>query len=406
MNEQIQQWIDTAQEMFGLSSFTRCATTTGYEKNEVNETDYRLIMEWLPPGMEERKEEDLNPDGTAVIEVDVRSGLLKSVVFVGGKAPQRGLTFLTGDKNEIVRWVEQMTGWTYGRHFIDSQSNHTYSFELAYKGVPVSPSGSIHVSLDDEKRLTFFSVYGQVPKENVIEETFTLTLESIQDIAFKRLVFCEVPSEEDEKWMPVYMIDEQFISNETGKPVVEELEVLEWKTKKNMNVKRKLIQYTPDEIDEEKIFDFPPHPDTKPITKKGRMKVKENSLLFLQSYSPKESGQWVLSNIRRSNGMIEARLTNKTDVSVVPRSWKLFLDKDSYDVISYQDNSWMLDQFEEYKNAEKAEITKEEAFDAIKPHLQLKKVYVLDGDTYRLYGQIDCHSAIHAVNGKVIHFVQ
>ncbi|MGG3449832.1 hypothetical protein [Domibacillus aminovorans] len=403
MNEQIQQWIDMVQDKFGLGLFTRYTTTTGYEKNDLNETDYTLTMEWLPPGFEDRTEEDLNPEGTAVIEIDVKTGRLKTAIFSGGKAPQRGLSFLTGDKDEIVRWIEQETGWTYGEQFIDAESTHTFSFRTAYKGTPLSPEGSIHVSLDDEKKLTFYSTQFFAPRQ-VQEEEFTLILGDVETIAFNRLIFCEVPSKDEEKWLPVYIIDEQFISNTTGEPMEDEREAFEWKTKKNMKVKRKLIQFAPAPIDEETIFHFPPHPDTKPITKKGRSKVIENSVRFLQSYSPKESGQWVMTDMKRKNGMIEVGLMNKTDITVIPRTWKLFFNKDSYDVIHYQDNNWMHDQFEEYEKAEKASISKEEAFKKIKPYLQMKPVYVYDGETYRLCGQMDCRSAIHAANGEVIHF--
>lgn len=403
MNEQIQQWIDMVQEKFGLASFTRSTTTTVYEKNELNETDYTLTMEWLPPGFEDRKEEDLNPEGTGVIEIDVKTGRLKTAVFSGGKAPQRGLSFLTGDKEEIVRWVEQETGWVYGEQFIDAESAHTFSFRAAYKGTPLSPEGAIHVSLDDEKKLTFYSAQVFEPRP-VQEEPFTLTLENVKTSAFNRLIFCEVPSKEEEKWLPVYMIDEEFISNATGEPIRENNEVLEWKTKKNMNVKRKLIQFAPALIDEETLFHYPPHPDTKPITKKARRKVIENSIKFLQSYSPRESGQWVMADMKRKNGMIEAGLMNQKDVTVIPRTWKLFFNKDSYEVIHYQDNKWMHDQFAEYEKAEKVSVSKKEAFKKIKLYLELNPVYVYDGETYRLCGQIDCRSAVHAASGEVIHF--
>lgn len=403
MIEQLQQWIEMIKDKFGLGDYTQYSVTAGYEKNDWNKTDYRFTTEWLPPGVEERTEEDLNPKGTAVIELDPKTGRLKSAVFVGGKAPVRGLAFLTGDKEEVIRWVEQETGWTYGNQFIDFESEHSFSFQTAYKGIPVFPEGHIHVSLDMQKKLTFFSVAGRVP-EQVEEANFQLTLEMVESIARERLVFVEVPSEEKEKWLPVYMMDEQLIENQTGRPAEGKREILTWTTAKNKKVKRKLVQLTPDELDENQLFDFPVHPDTKPITKKGYKKVREASTEFLQTYAPKESGEWALSDVKRANGVIEARLTNLKDAAAVPRTWKLLLDKESYGVINYQDNSWMLDSFKEYQKAEKPRLSKEEAFEKIKPHLELQPVYVCDGDTCRLYGKIDSAVAVHAVSGEILHF--
>ncbi|OLN22194.1 hypothetical protein BTO30_10615 [Domibacillus antri] len=402
-HDQLTVWTEMIQEKFGLAGYTCFETVTSYEKNEWNETDYRFTTEWLPPGYTSRKEDESNPKGTAVIEIDVKTGRLNSIIFVGRKAPENGFAFSNGSKEEVIRWVEQETGWTYGDQFIDFKSDHTFSFKTAYKGTPVVPEGFIDVSLDGEKRLIFFTVHGLVP-EQAIEADFQLTMESIEPLAKDRLVFVEYPSAEEEKWLPVYMMDEQLIDNETAKPVQEDRDLLTWKTMKNKKVKRKLVQMAPDELDENLIFDFPPHPDTKPITKKGCKKIREASIEFLQSYVPKESGEWSLSHVKRSRGLIEARLTNIKDVSVVPRTWKLLLHKDSYEVISYIDSSWMLDQAAEYEQAEKPVLLKEEAFEKIKPHLELKPVYVYDGQTYRLYGQIDSKAAVHAASGEILHF--
>ncbi len=402
--EQLQQWTNMIKDKFGLGEYTRYSAVTGYEKNDWNKTDYRFTTEWLPPGIAERTEADLNPKGTAIVELDAKTGRLKNAVFVGGKAPVRGLSFLTGDKPEIIQWIEQETGWAYGEQFIDADSKeHSFSFQLAYKGTPVFPEGRIHVSVDDQKKLIFFSVYGHVP-EQVEEADFQLTLESIEPIARERLEFVEIPFEKTKKWIPAYIIDEQFINNKTGKPLQENQEILKWTTAKNKKIKRKLVHLAPDELEENQLFDFPEHPDTKAITKKGYKKIREASLDFLQSYAPKESGEWALSHIKRSSGVIEARLTNIKDTSAVPRTWKLLLDKESYEVISYQDNSWMLGQFDEYEKAVKPVLSKSEAFEKIRPHLELKPVYVYDGEFCRLHGQFVSKAAVHAASGETIIF--
>lgn len=404
MNEQLQQWADMIQEKFGLEDYTCFDIVTAYEKNDWNETDYRFTTEWLPPGHTSRTEDESNPKGTAVIEVDVKTGRLKSAIFVGGTAPIRGLSFLTGDRDEVIRWVEQETGWTYGDQFIDAESDYTFSFRTAYKGVPVMPDGYINVSLDEQKKLTFFSVQGLVP-DKAKESAFQLTVESVENLANERLEFVEYPSKEEEKWLPLFMIDEVLVDNETGKGVEENQEILTWKTAKNKKVRRKLVQMAPAELDESRLFDFPPHPDTLPITKKGYAKIREASTEFLQTYVPKESGEWSLSSVRRTNGMIAARLMNVNDVSVIPRMWKLFFDKDSYTVVSYvDDSSWMNETYGDYEKAAKPLLSKSEAFEKIKPYLEVTPVYVYDGNTYRLNGKLDSNVAVHAVTGEIVRF--
>lgn len=403
-HEQLKEWTEMVRTKFGLEDFTCFESMTTYAKNDWNETDYRFTTEWLPPGHTGRQEDESNPHGTAVIELNAKTGRLNSVIFVGGLAPKRGLSFLTGDKEEVIRWVEQETGWTYGNEFIDAQrTDHEFSFQTAFGGIPVSPEGFIQLSMDEQKKLVFFSVHGQVP-EQAEESVLQLSTDSIEPLVKERLVLVEYPAKEEEKWLPLFMIDDVLVDNETGKTIEDMQEILTWKTAKNKKVKRKLVQLAAADIDENRLFEFPPHPDTRPITKKGYAKVREASTEFLQTYVPKESGEWTLSNVLRSNGVIEARLTNTKDISVVPRMWKLLLDPDSYNVISYQDSSWMTAPYEEFEKAEAPLLSQSDAFEKIKPHIEINPVYVWDGTTYRLTGKVDSSVAVHAATGELVRF--
>lgn len=53
----------------------------------LGETGYLLSMEWFPSHIKEWKE-DYNPEGTAVITLDLLSNNYKSVIFVGGNLMQ------------------------------------------------------------------------------------------------------------------------------------------------------------------------------------------------------------------------------------------------------------------------------------------------------------------------------
>ncbi|WP_309088424.1 hypothetical protein [Domibacillus sp.] len=400
---QLAQWVDMVKSKFGLEDYTCLETFATYEKNEWNETSYRFTSEWLPPGHSERKEDETNPEGTGVIELNAKTGRLTNVVFVGGRAPKHGFSFLSGDREEVIRFIEQETGWTYGSQFIDTRAEtDSFTFDLAYKGVPVTPGGSVTVEMDEQKKLTLFSAYGLVPDE-AEEAEFQLDAAALESLAKERLVFVEYPLMKEEKWLPLFMIDDVFVDNKTGKAVLQKQDILTWKSAKNQRVKRKLLQLGPAEIDEEELFQFPPHPDTKPLTKKTQAKVREAATTFLQTYVPKESGEWALSDISRTNGMVKARLVNTKDITVIPRMYDVFIDSDSYKVVHYVDkSSWMTDACAEFQKAAKPVLSKNEAFDKIKPHITVTPMYVYDGEKYRLNGKLDSHAAVHAATGEVL----
>ncbi|WP_050180027.1 hypothetical protein [Domibacillus robiginosus] len=404
INNQLAEWIERIRVKFVLDGYTCFDTITAYEKNDWNKTSYRFITEWLPPGHTTRKEDESNPAGTAVVELDAKTGRLNSAVFVDGQAPEHGLSFFSGNKEEIIRFVEQETGWTYGHQFIDAASaNHDFEFQTAYKGIPLSPEGYIHVSLDDQKKLTFFSVSGLVP-DKVEESSFRLDTASVERLAKERFLFLEYPVTKEEKWLPLFMIDDVFVDNETGQVIEDKPDILTWKTAKNQKVKRKLVQMAPADIDPEKMFQFPPHPDTKPITKKAQAKIREAGTEFLQTYASRESGEWAIVDVQRANYMIKARLVNTKDNTVIPRMFNLFIDPDSYKVVNYVDQgSWITDMKRDFQRAEPPVLSKEEAFEKIKPYIIITPVYVYNGDTYRLQGKLDAPVAVHAVTGDIIH---
>lgn len=404
MNNQLAEWIEMIQVKFGLDGYTCFDTSTAYEKNDWNRTNYRFTTEWLPPGHAGREEDESNPKGTAVVELDAKTGRLNSAIFVGGEAPKHGLCFLSGNKEEVIRFVEQETGWTYGHQFIDADATqHDFEFRTAYNGTPLSPEGYINVSLDDQKKLTFFSVYGLVP-DKVEEAEFRLHTASVQELSKERFLFVEYPVTKEEKWLPLFMIDDVFVDNETRQAIEEKPDVLTWKTAKNQKVKRKLVQMAPADIEAEKMFEFPPHPDTKPITKKAQMKIREASTEFLQTYAPRESGEWAMLDVHRTNNMIKATLANTKDSTVIPRMFNLFIDPDSYKVVNYVDKgSWITDMQRDFQRAEPPVLSKQEAFEKIKPYITITPMYVYNGDTYRLQGKLDALVAVHAVTGDIIH---
>lgn len=76
-----------------------------------------LCMDWFPSHITERVVKDENPDGAAVIELDVNRRQWESIVFVGGQTYADGIMFRHTDATQIIQWVEDETGLKHGKQF-------------------------------------------------------------------------------------------------------------------------------------------------------------------------------------------------------------------------------------------------------------------------------------------------
>ncbi|MGV2911600.1 hypothetical protein ACNPNT_07285, partial [Bacillus safensis] len=82
MNANIQQLIDQTKAKFGLDLYYLKRHSFHRYVNMFNETVYTLNMEWFPSHEAEPEDDDLNPDGTAVIDVNLNTGQIETVIFV------------------------------------------------------------------------------------------------------------------------------------------------------------------------------------------------------------------------------------------------------------------------------------------------------------------------------------
>ena len=89
MNANIQQLIDQTRMKFGLDHYHLKRHGFYRYVNMFNETIYKLNMEWFPPYETEPEVDDLNPDGTAVIEVNLNTGQVESAVLLWARHMQR-----------------------------------------------------------------------------------------------------------------------------------------------------------------------------------------------------------------------------------------------------------------------------------------------------------------------------
>ncbi|HLR51719.1 MAG TPA: hypothetical protein VK072_02475 [Candidatus Avamphibacillus sp.] len=223
MNEQIQNIVNDIQEQFKLNDYFLKRYHIFHEKRSLSEGNYILNMEWFPnqtKGQAEKEDEDLNPEGTVSIDIDFHSRELYRIIFVGMVSnPDAKDIFPTPEKANVINWVEETTGLTFGKQFkIESERDNTFYFRAAIDNINTAPSGMINVEFNEKDELTLFSIDGLFPsEEKVAREPFSLLPENMEHFFWEQFQLVEVPVEENETWLPVYMIEELYIKNNSEK---------------------------------------------------------------------------------------------------------------------------------------------------------------------------------------------
>jgi hypothetical protein len=416
MDQRIKKLADLTFEKFGLEEYYLGRTGFYHRSSFQNKTDYTLCMEWFPNGAE-AEDDGSNPEGTAVIEVAIPGGRTKSAIFVGGKTLADGVTFVPGDRDSIINWIEKETGLSYGQQFrLTKEEDRRLHFSVAVNGTSLYPGGHMELEVDDEGRLITFSAYGHVPESgHVQEENYALSLENIdEDILEEQLLFAQFPNREKEKWFSLFAIEEIFITNDRQKtiefdpigmePKLTVNQVIEWDQPSDIPFERKPITAF-EEIPADQAFAGEPHIESYPIQEAEADKCAAAVRQVLSREYPGESGQWTLKTLRRSRGCIDAVLRKSgQDSSIFKRKLTVIIDAHSFEPRNYIDNQMMLDMFEGYLAPGEATVDKEEAFEKLKPYFFLKPVYVYDfeKEKYVLCGKLDCRHAVDAETGEIV----
>ncbi|WP_449536511.1 hypothetical protein [Ferdinandcohnia sp. Marseille-Q9671] len=418
MDPRIQDLINHTKTKFGLHDYYLGRHSLSRNVNIFNETNYTLSMEWFPKNTTEVVDEDSNPDGTAVIEVNVHTGKYDSAIFVMGETFARdGITFEDPDTDTIIKWVEQETGLIYGKQFqVHTESEGELRFKECIEGVAVSPSGLIEVKWNQEGQLTSFSVYGHFPTEEIVRiETYTLIFEQIENLAKEQVKLLEFPSFEKEKLYPVYEVEELYVSNDGTSTIPFEVIVdhngylkinktIIWDEPIKKSFERKEISWV-EEVTAEQAYSIEPSPVSFPISKEEEEKcIAAVEELVRQEY-PSDSGNWMLKTLHREKGYIHAILrANQQDNRVFQRKLMIMIDGETLKAVNYMDNKLMLEMFDRFKEPDQVAFTKEEAYEKLKDLFELKPYYVYDfgKKQYVLCGKIDCQYGVNAANGEVV----
>jgi hypothetical protein len=416
VDSRIQAFVDLAKTTFGLGNYYLHHHSLWRDVNHFSETSYTLCLEWFPNGTES-DEDGSNPEGTASIEYNVNTGKLKNAIFVMGETyAQDGITF-NGGTEEVIKWIEQKTGLTYNEQFqLHNETENEIEFRAIIDGIPVSPAGYIEVKWNDNRELTFFSVHGEFPTcDQVIRETYNLSLEKAKHVAKEQVRRLEFPSFEQKKVFFVYGVEEIYIKNKdqitkpfemlqdggTSKKVNH---ILHWDEPISGAFERKEIDWQ-EEITADEAFSCSPSPTTRPITEEDEKKcVKAVEGLLRQEY-PEDSGIWCVTTLHRDKKFLVATLgTDQHETRVFKRKLSVFLDPHTMDVVNYIDNQFMVEMYDSFEAPGDVTVTQDEAYGKLKGLFELQTFYVYDDEEkqYILCSKLDCHHGVNAETGEVV----
>ncbi|MGM9965903.1 MAG: hypothetical protein ACI383_00315 [Rummeliibacillus sp.] len=417
MGPRLSVLIDFTREKFGLEQYNLHHYSFSRTIDLFKNTYYTLCMEWFPDFIDdELLEEGLNPEGAAVIEIDINSYQTKSAIFVGGKSYSNQYTFSGLDTREIIHWVEEQTNLTFNKqfHLVEVEKGRLY-FKSCLNGQEVSPFGDIELKYDYDGRIIFFSVNGHFPNLDLqVKEDYTLSLEKIDELKRAQLKLIDYPSAIYKKLIEIYAVEEIYIKNDLstipyevsliGKEHLKIDKIITWESRLSDQFERKEIAII-EEIPEELAFSGESHPDLIPISEQEREKCEIAVTNFLRQQYPFDSGNWKLSELCRDKGYIHAILAGSEKKScVLQRKLLLIIDRVTLEVLNYLDNKFMLETFDLYRLPERIVISEEDAYEKLKDYFELKPTFVYDHEQkqYILCGKLDCAYGINASTGEII----
>ena len=418
MDKRIKELIDFTKEKYGLTEYFLHKWDINRSTTIFNETVYTLSMEWFPNSNIEWENNDLNPEGTASIEIDIHTRKVKSVIFVGGISYADGMRFDLTNKSEVIKWVEKETGLTYGKQFMFSgEKDRELRFKECIDEISVSPSGFIELKVDEKGKLTFFSVMGQFPNERFIKrEQYTLDVEQIEEeLKSEQVKLVEFPVIKEKRIVPAYALEELYIKNDRSTTLPFDLfvdndsrltldRVIEWDTSIQKQFNRKEMSWFED-ISPEQAFQCEPHPNLVPISEEDVQRCVDAVREFLSHEYANDSGNWVLKSLHREKDYIHAILNRRVQRErVFRRKLKIIIDAKTYEVINYLDNQFLTDMYKDFQGEEEVNVTKEEAYEKLTGLIELTPCYVYDAEQsyYVLCGKLDCHYAVKASDGEVV----
>lgn len=414
MNEHIQAIAEELQDKYGLEHYELKRNHIFSETNMDNKTSYILSLEWFPTNQVDKDDEDFNPDGSVVMDVDLHTNKVRRIIFVNDVSYAIEGIFPTPEVEEVIDWVEGMTDMMFGRQFkLIEESERKFTFHATVDNMEVAPTGNIEVAFNDRNQLTLFSIDGVFPTEDDIEwEPFSLTKEDLLEEMKQHVELVETPIEEEEKWVNIWHLKPFFIRNDKSEIILpEELFNLNTFVDLDVNIKwesSSTYKFTPKDTDfstEVSYEEAMKKVTVTPISEEEVEHCLEETKKLVSSLFPKDSGIWTVTGMYPEKDYIITEL--KGDMfKAYQRKLKVIISRDHYKAANYWDNQFILDMYSSYKESEDTSITKDDALEKMFKHINVTPVYVKENKSnrYVLCAKVDCDIVIDSVTGGTIRF--
>src|SRR5699024_8222238 len=226
----------------------------------------------------------------------------------------------------------------------------------------------------------------------------------------------DFPLYEQEKLLPIYVVEDIFITNNKSETLPFEVfsseksfttidQTIEWEQPNNETFDRKDIDWTAD-VSVEEAFAHEPSLDSFSLTRDEEEKCVEAVKNCLCQEYKDESGQWILHTLHREKSYIHATLREKKRTRhLFQRKLVIFIDPQTFTSINFIDNEPMLDMYDGYdRSSEEVTITKDQAYAKLFNNVQLEPYYVYnyEQETYVLCGKLECDQAVQALTGEIV----
>jgi len=371
-------------------------------------------MEWFPNKYADWTDEEENPAGTASIDINIHTKEFDSAIFVQGLTyAENGVVFPNKEVNEVKSWLHDFTGLNIDKDYVcKKRDERELYFEEQWNGIPFSPSSSINVEFNENGKLTFYSKNTSVlTNKKDLGEEYTLSLADIEEIAREQVVVAKFP--EEDGMIIVYGVEETYIRNNRKRtiPFMQENgafrknvnKIIKWDEGRKDIFEREYLQWE-NEVSIEQAYSMEPHPDSLPITDVEEESAIQTVKEFLQMKYPNDSGKWTLTYLYREHTYLHAHLEHITAQAHFPEKVIVFLNAEGK-VVNYMDKKELWDKIMDVKEEEPIEIqvTKEEAFDKLKPYFTLTPYYVYDSEDKKwvLSGKLDCDYFVDVKSGEI-----
>ncbi|GIN69818.1 hypothetical protein J14TS2_02930 [Bacillus sp. J14TS2] len=411
MSHIVRKWTERISNAWALQDFQLKSATIRREVSPIQTTEYRLEIEWFPPGT--AMIDDLNPPGTVYAEVNLTLDLLTSFIVVQNEdLRKKPLPLSSTKQRDVVAWIQENTGLQQKVDYElereeQGENGSEYFFTSRLAGRKISPGGYLEVKINSEGVIVFFTLTGFFSKfypKIQVEAASEEEPRNIEEWKNQQVILFGTLKESG--YQLLYGVEEAFLDD------VEERFILEWSNEKSIQ-KIPRSEHKPGKlwedfrkshiISEEEMDSSVPHPDAIPISQGEREACFQVITDYMRMHRPNESGKWVIERLERQHGMIEASVSPISTLDRIMDKFKFVYDSKDKSIIEILNKRELFEDLVD-SSIPKPQVTKEEATAILNQDIFFEPYYLYDRKQKRLKStwMIDCHMFVDAQTGKKI----